>query len=316
MRLTPVILLVAAFVAVGCSEVEGRSVPDLDPPCGRVRDAPPAWKHVLWIWFENRAYDDARQWRVATDVLTSGCGSFTDMSAVQHASLGNYIAATTGSPAGVDAGCAPETCPIDRPSIFEQVGNSGREWRSYAEGLVAPCQRRDIGAYLVRHDPAAYLTRIRDDCDRWDVPLGELADDLARDELPTFASIAPGACDSGHDCDDAAADRFLRTQLQEIVDSPAWADGDVALFVTFDEGDRAVAPGVDVNDPCPRTAQRGDCHIATWVVAPSVRAGTVVTERFDHVAMLQLTQRMLGLAPRLGPPRPQVARVGAQMGLL
>lgn len=315
MRLAPVILLVASVVAVGCSEVEGHAVPDMDTPCGRAEAAPHPWKHVLWIWFENRAYDDARGWRTATDVLTTGCGSFTDMSAMQHASLGNYIAATTGSPDGVDAGCTPAECPIDRASIFEQVADSGREWRSYAD-LVAPCQRRDIGGYLVRHDPAAYLTRIRSDCARWDVPISELADDLAHDELPAFASIAPGACDSGHDCDDRAADRFLRTQLQAIVDSPAWADGDVALFITFDEGDRSVAPGVDVNDPCPRTAQRGDCHIATWVVAPSVPAATVVDERFDHVAMLQLTQRMLGVGPPLGPPRPQVRRVGGRLGLL
>jgi hypothetical protein len=73
---------------------------------------------------------------------------------------------------------------------------------------------------------------------------------------------------------------------------------------------------VDVNAPCPRTQQRGDCHIATWVVAPSVPAATTIDERFDHVAMLQLTQRMLDLEPRLGPARPQVQRVGEQLGLL
>jgi hypothetical protein len=32
--------------------------------------------------------------------------------------------------------------------------------------------------------------------------------------------------------------------------------------------------------------------------------------------MLQLTQRMLDLGPPLGPDRPQVERVGRQLGLL
>ncbi len=315
MRVAPFALLVAALVAAGCGgSPQTRSTAEA-APCGRVAQAPARWKHVLWIWLENRSYDEVHDWAVATD-LAAECGSFTDMSAVQHASLGNYIAATTGSAAGIDAGCAPQECPIDRVSVFEQVADSGREWRSYAADLPAPCHGRDAGSYLVRHDPAPYLTRIAADCARWDVPLTDLATDLRRDSLPAFATIAPGACNSGHDCSDAVADRWLERQVRTIVDSPAWDGGDVAVFVTFDEGDRDAAPGVDVNDACPTATQRGDCHIATWVVAPSVPAGTTIDERFDHVAMLQLTQRLLGLEPLLGPERAQVQRVGERLGLL
>jgi acid phosphatase len=319
-------ILVLALLAAGCGSSsthrsstppKHRPTPVADPasPCAG-HAATGGWKHVIWIFFENRSADETVDWTYPRDTLIPMCATLTNMSAEQHASLGNYIAATTGSAAGIQGGCPPAECPISRDSIFEQVARSGREWRSYAQSLPRNCLRSNAGDYLVRHDPAPYMTRIRRDCARWDVPIGQLAGDLKRGSLPAFATIIPGACDSGHNCRNPVANAWLRKTMGQIIASPAWTRHDVVVFVTFDEGDRTEAPSVEVNDPCPTNRTRGDCHVATWVVAPGIPAATKVTTRFDHIGMLQLTQRMLGLSPLLGPARPNVTQVGRQLHLL
>ncbi|MBC7460306.1 MAG: hypothetical protein H7287_02990 [Thermoleophilia bacterium] len=272
-------------------------------------------RHVIWIWFENATYDriigapgsKADRTQPYFNAVARACASLTHMSAVQHASLGNYIAAATGSPAGIHGGCDPSACPIDRPSIFEQVSSRGGSWRSYQQSLPSPCLGRDDGRYAVRHDPVPYLTRIRGACAAGDVPLGSidsgpLADDIATDSLPTFAMVTPDLCSDGHDCPEQRADAWLRRWLPQLVHSSAYARGEVAIFVTWDEGDRGRAPGVASNAPCPADALRADCHIATLAIAPTIPSGTRISTRLDHVDILQATERMLGL-PTLGPRR-------------
>ncbi|MCW2927665.1 MAG: phosphoesterase [Thermoleophilia bacterium] len=291
--------------------------------CGNDEATPAPWKHVVWIWLENRAYGDVfapgsdfafLRTRVARD-----CASLDSMRALQHASLGNYIAAMTGSAAGVRGGCAPAACPIDRENLLGQVRAAGLEWRSYQEGLTRRCHGRDDGSYLVRHDPAPYLTREHDDCKRWDVPLGTLdtgplAAALDTAELPAFAFVTPNACDGGHDCGDGRADAWLDRWLSRLTSSNAYARGDVAIVVSWDEGRRAAAD-VPINAPCPTVQLRDDCHIPTFVIAPGVPRGARIATPADHVTLLQLTEAMLDL-PRLGQPRPEVRSLGRQLRVL
>jgi hypothetical protein len=283
------------------------------------------WRHVVWVWFENRSWSRVAgpdgTWTFARTRLARECASMRSMSAVQRASLANYVAAVTGSADGIAGGCSPAQCPVGRASIFAQVAEDGREWRSWQESLPSPCLGRDAGRYVVRHDPAAYLPALHADCRRWDLPLDapdgrSFAAALARDELPAFAIVTPDTCHGGHDCGDHAADRWLRTFVTQLRASRAWRDGDVALFVLWDEGDRDLLPGRPVNDPCPSSSLRADCHVPAFVVAPGVPAGTSVEVRIVHVDVLQLTQRMLGLRPLLGADRPAAVRVGRQLRVL
>ncbi|MCW2972175.1 MAG: phosphoesterase [Thermoleophilia bacterium] len=290
--------------------------------------APRPTRHVVWIWFENASYDriiGAPGSHVARtqpyfNQVARDCASLESMSAIQHASLGNYIGAVTGSPAGIHGGCSPTQCPIDRMSVFDRVTEAGGSWRSYQESMPRPCVGKDAGRYAVRHDPVPYLTRLAADCSSSDLPLGSLetgafAAALDGATLPSLAMITPDLCDDGHDCAAAHADAWFARWLPRITDSPAYRRGDVVVIVTWDEGDRRRAPGVSVNTPCPRTSLRADCHVATMVVAPSIKPGTTVTQHVDHVDLLHLTQVLLRLGAPLGEDRSPAQPLAHELGL-
>ena len=69
------------------------------------------------------------------------------------------------------------------PSLFSQLG---RDWRSLEESMPSPCQRQNSGAYAVRHNPAAYYTRLLPSCAARDIPLANPPD------LSVTQANAPG----------------------------------------------------------------------------------------------------------------------------
>jgi hypothetical protein len=254
--------------------------PDAAPCVGA---APPArWKHVLWVWFENKP-----------DVAVIGspeapylngliqlCGTADDYHGITHPSLPNYLAATSGSTQGVQDDAGPQAHPVDGQSLFGQVAAAGMQWRSYQEGLPEPCARRSEGRYAVKHDAAAYYSELRPQCATWDVPIDALASDLAAGTLPAFAFVTPDLCHDTHDCTVATGDQWLSELLPTILHSPAYLDGSTAVFITYDEDD-----------------SKHDNRIPFVAVAPSVPPGTVFHGRADHYALLRTTESMLGLPP-------------------
>jgi hypothetical protein len=57
----------------------------------------------------------------------------------------------------------------------------------------------------------------------------------------------------------------------------SYKSGDTVFFITFDEG------------------EGGSNRVATIVVSPSTRRGTVSAIRFDHYSLLATTEQLLGL---------------------
>ena len=271
------LLLTAACQSSGAEP----SVTDAAPCTG---SAPTAWKHVLWIWFENKPDVEVMGSPDAPylNELASMCGSARDYRGITHPSLPNYIAATSGSTHDIRDDHGPDAHPLDGPSLFSQVADEGLEWRSYQDAQPEPCAQANSGTYAVRHDPATYYTPIREQCARWDVPLDQLRADLAADTLPAFAFITPDLCHDMHDCSVATGDQWLSELLPSILHSDAYAEGSTAVFVTFDEDD-----------------SKHDNRIPFVAIAPSVPAGTVLPDPADHYTLLRTTESMLGL-PALG----------------
>jgi hypothetical protein len=77
-------------------------------------------------------------------------------------------------------------------------------------------------------------------------------------------------------------DAWLSTFLPQVLESPEYAAGTTAVFITWDEGAGA------------------DQHIATLVIAPSTPAGTTSASTFDHYSLLRTTEEMLGLTTYIG----------------
>jgi phospholipase C len=258
-------------------------------PCG-VRPKPPQrYRHIVWIVMENKPYGDVIGSPDAPyeNRLAARCGVGASYYGVAHPSLPNYIAATSGDTHGITDDGPPSAHPLGVSSLFSQIRAAGKTWREYEEGAPRNCPQESNGDYAIKHDPAAYYTAIRSDCARWDVPMGGLkGGNFARalaSGLPAFTLLTPNLCHDTHDCPVSSGDRWLASWMPRILSSNAYRAGTTAIFLLWDEDDWA-----------------HDNHIPIVVVAPSIRAGTVASARFDHYSLLRTTEEALGLHVFLG----------------
>lgn len=267
-------------------------------PCGWLAAAP-RYRHVIWIWLENKSY---RQIIGSTrapylNSLARECGVADNYHNVTHPSLPNYLAATSGL--AVSSAGLPWTSYLDcDPGVFcgtaaASIFGQGETWRAYAESMPSDCDRSASGEYAPKHNPAVYYTTLRG-CAAGDVPYSRLTADLADGRLAAFSFITPNLTDDMHDGTVADGDRWLRRNLPAILRSPEYASGTTAVFITWDEGDggtRAERCQADVSDE--------SCHVPALVISPSTPAGTRPGTLFSHYSLLGTAEQLLGL-PALG----------------
>jgi phospholipase C len=263
---------------------------------------------VVWIWLENRSYDTviggqgsvARRQAPDLNFLADACGLATNYHNISHPSQPNYFAAVAGTTGNVTTNCEPSTCSLaNKTTLFSQVTDSGREWRSYEESMPAPCTAKNTGEYVDRHNPDVYFSADNRQCQAWDVPMGTarhgaLVEALNGNTLPAFSFITPNVCADMHSCPTNAGDAWLSRWMPRIINSPGYRDGSTALFLTFDEGE-----GGHSYDCATNTSDVG-CHVATVVVSPSTPQGTRSAELFNHYSLLKTTEQVLGLPALLG----------------
>ncbi|HVS68685.1 MAG TPA: alkaline phosphatase family protein [Mycobacteriales bacterium] len=277
----------AAFAATGRQQ-----------PCGWEQHT--TYRHVIWIWMENRSYRQILGNNGGATHLASyakACGTATDYDAVRHPSLPNYVAATSGSTHGITSDCDPGSCPVAGTSLFGQLDAAGKAgWVAYAENMKQPCDTRSYGKYAARHNPAVYYTALHASCRAHDLPMGatggRFARHLAAGHLPGFTFIAPNLCDDGHDCSTKTADSWLGYWLKQITTSPLYRAGKTVVFVTWDENDYSAPSN----------------QVATVVIGPTVVAGTRSHRHFTHYSLLGTTEDLLGVA------RLRNARTAASLG--
>lgn len=146
------------------------TVPSPARMCGVLRTPPVTYKHVIWIWMENRSYGAIVGANTGAPyingTLIPQCGLATNCHSITHPALPNYLAATAGQ---VQANaqwrdCKPAACPQTDVSLFEQLQDAGKSWREYAEGMPVNCYTSYTSDYLVLVTPAPYFTRIASQC--------------------------------------------------------------------------------------------------------------------------------------------------------
>jgi hypothetical protein len=276
-------VLLAAAVLAGCGHMRGAepAIAGSAKPC-RAAKKPPQWRHVVWIVLENKDYSaitpDAAPYMTR---LAKRCGLATNMHAITHPSLPNYIALASGSTHGVMDNKPPADHPIAGPSIFGQLGG---DWSSPQESMPGNCTLTSSGRYAVKHNPAAYFLDARAACARRNVPLRGTPS-LAR----KLTVVTPNMCNGMHDCSIATGDRWLSRFVPKLLATRTYRAGRTILVITFDEN--SGAPGN---------------HIWTAVVAPSVRPGTRSGRTFTLYSVLRTTEEVLGL-PLLGGARTAVS---------
>ena len=84
----------------------------------------------------------------------------TNYTAIQHPSLPNYLAVTSGSTQAAADDCGTNTtkCATAADNIFHQMELSGQGWQEWAESMPSNCATADKQPYVVHHAPPPYYT--------------------------------------------------------------------------------------------------------------------------------------------------------------
>lgn len=272
--------------------------PSASHPCG-IQSKPGTYKHVIWIWLENHSYNAVLGSAQAPyfNTLAKDCGVATNYHNVTHPSLPNYIAATSGltysSIQKFQSDCSPSaSCDTSAKSIFGQ----GESWKSYEESMPATCDRSNSGNYAVRHNPAVYYTTLHG-CSTDDVPYSHLATDLQNSQLPAFSFVTPNLIDDMHNGTVADGNSWMSHNLPAILNSAEYKNGSTVIFITFDEG--SDVGSYAAGEHCAANTSDSSCHLPTWVISPSTKAGARSGTLFSHYSLLATAEQLLRL-PKLG----------------
>jgi phospholipase C len=291
---TAAAIIVAGTIA-GAATIATSTAAKAAGPCGTTTTAP-AYKHVIWIWFENHSYSDIIGSSQAPyfNTIATECGLATNYHNLSHPSLPNYVGATSGlavsSLTPFDPDCSPsKRCTTSAASIFGQ----GETWKAYEESMPSNCGKSNSGEYAVRHNPPPYFTSLTT-CSANDVPYTQLATDLAGNTLPAFSFITPNLIDDMHDGTIAQGDSWLSSNLPTILNSSEYTSGSTAIFITFDEGS-----GGSTGENCSTNTTDNSCHVLTIAISPSTPAGATSATLFNHYSLLATAEQLLGL-PALG----------------
>jgi hypothetical protein len=227
------------------------------------------------------------------------------------------------------AGCV---YPDSVLTVANQLETKHLSWKGYMEDMPENCTHPVLGQpdshikasndsqYATRHNPFVYFHSIIDHptCIEHVVPLSQLDDDLKRvTKTPNLAFITPNLCHDGHDrasdlCDGGhlvSADRFLRSLVTKILQSPAYQK-DGMLIITFDEADieikdgNAVPEGTDSTSCCnerpgpntvaPGRTGPGGGRTGALIISPYVRHGCD-DHPYNHYALLRSVEDLFGL---------------------
>jgi hypothetical protein len=269
-----------------------QSLPSGAHPCGTELGRPRV-DQVLLIWEENHSFGSVIGNRAAPTIngLAKRCGVAMDYLAVTHPSLPNYMAMTSGlSYTGPpwDADCSPGgACLTRAPSIFSELARNGKQWRSYAESMPSNCSLVTAGDYAARHNPAVYYTSVRSKCHSWDVPMGTTGNGALHQALRTgpavpLTTVTPNVYDDMHNGTIQQADKWLAGWVPQIVASPSYRSGKLAVVIVWDEGfgagnETSSAPLI--------------------VMSASTHPGTHATLPLDDYSVLRSVSELVGVRP-------------------
>lgn len=250
----------------------------------------PRFSHVIVMIFENAEYSSVigKSSLPNFNNLAKQYALLTNDYAVGHPSLPNYIALTSGNTQGITSDCG--NCTVNATNLADLVESSGLTWKAYMESMPSPCYANSSSGYTPNHNPFIHYDDVLSGpnrCQQHDVPLTQLDIDLQNRTLPSFAWISPNLCDSGHDCGTAGADKFLGSEVNKIISSPAF-DQNSLLVVTFDEG--------DTDASCCSLPTRAGGKIATILISGLVKPGYQDATAYSHYSLLRTIETSWGLA--------------------
>jgi phosphatidylinositol-3-phosphatase len=254
------------------------ATPTLSPSEAKI----PEFDHIIMIMFENQGFQNVigNKEMPTFNQLAAQNVLLMQYYAVTHPSLPNYIALIGGDTFGITSDCTD--CFINQPSLPDLIEASGRTWRTYQEDLPSPCFVGNSGDYAQKHNPFIYFDPIRDNTDRCKhdiVSLKELDQDLAANQLPSFAFIMPSLCNSAHSCPITVADKWLSMMIQKLRASQALGET-YLIYIAFEES-RA-----DTSSCCGLSTKAGG-RVPAILISPQAKNSYKDETPLDHYSLLK-----------------------------
>jgi hypothetical protein len=255
-------------------------------------------QHVIVIMMENQEETAVERYGAFEASLAGNYSSDSQFFSVRHASLHDYLAATSGA----DAYRANLTIP----NVGDLAEQAGLTWATFQESMPAPCGITGLGenstSYNFEHNPFLYYQDVagnRSRCVAHDLPLTQWYADVNASDIPNYSWITPNNTDDDHtfspSCTTERAnatiaeiecgDAWLRRFLTPVIQDPA-VFAHTVIFITYDEA-------LD-SDHAPYGTGGG--HIYLAAVSPYSRPGYVSTIPADTYNILTTTEWLLGLA--------------------
>ena len=252
----------------------------------------PAADHVFLIVLENHAFNQVigSPFMPYLNSLAAQHSLATNYFANTHPSIGNYFMLTTGN---IETNNDAFTGTVSSDSIPRAFAGAGKTWKAYMESLPSVGYTGgDVYPYFKHHNPFAYMTDVLGSSTETAnmVPFTQLATDMTAGALPNFAFIAPNAEDDAHDCPTGgsacldsdkltAADDWLKTHIDPLIQSPALANS--VFIIVFDEDELDVV------------TTNGGGQVAMVMVGSHVKTGFKSTTLYQHQSTLRLAMDLL-----------------------
>ena len=268
---------------------------------------------------ENNGFTDVIGNKAAPNLnyLAKTFGVATDYYGVSpDSSESNYVGILGGSTFNVTSDDAYWKNTVDAPSLITQLDKAGVSWKAYLQSLPYPgyegiCYPAKCNGapdsdplYVSKHDAIQNFTPDWTAAD-WSrqVPIGQLGEDLRRNDVPQFSYVVPDEChdmhgdppyclDSGNIGDPqnqhlvSVGDAYLGQLVAEITHAKFWAEGNNAIIITYDNGDNS--------EGC-CDANPGGGPVATVVVTSHGPRGVKDAQPANHYSTLSTIQHALGV---------------------
>ncbi len=256
-----------------------------------------------------------------TEATAANCPTYTGVSSTGAGSDGQLLG----------QGCV---YPTSTKTLMGQLAAKHLTWKGYVEGMgeggVGTCVHPQVGVpdpsvsatsgYETWRNPFVYFQGITESasCASHDVGMKALQSDLTSSgSTANFSYIAPGACEdgspqacsAGKESGMAAADKFLKKVIPEILASKAYKK-DGLLAITIDQapttGEYADSssccgqpkfPNLPAPTGAAALAPPGGGQVGMLLLSPFIKkGGGLVQDTYNHFSFLATVEQLFGLS--------------------
>lgn len=230
---------------------------------------------LMTIIEENHDFSQAKSGMPYLWSLAQQYGYASNYNAITHPSLPNYMAIAGGSTFGITNDHNPPANTVSGQSVFDQAVAKGYVSKTYAESMPSNCYLSNYPSgtpnYYVHHNPWAYFSGKRTNCNKYDQPLTN----FSASNIPKTSFVVPNIYDDAHNGTLAEADTWLKNFLPQVFNSTDFTSGKLAVVITFDEG------------------TSGDNNVLTVVCDVNLH-GEVVTTSLNHYSLSRWYSNIVG----------------------